>query len=178
MRDESTSPTLVLLSLGPSSAPPFPISEARSPSSRPPRTDALPFRSPGDDYSFATCARFSAERAWRRAGGDVPVTQDEAAVARSDRFWVECASAQAMEANVDLLQAYDTAFVSRLEELRGPLTVEDFLAALGVATTDEGLTLLKLGEQAVARVVREWMRRLATDPALGSATERALAGSA
>ncbi len=177
MRDEPTSPTLVLLSLGPTSSPPFPIAEARAPSSRPPRTDSLPFRSPGEDYDLETCARVGAERSWRGAGGYVPVTHDHTAVARSDRYWTECASAQAMEGEADLLQAYDRAFVSRLEELRGPLTAEDFAIAVGSSRPGEEPRLLALGQPALARVVREWMRRLAADPALGAATAHALASN-
>ena len=169
MNDLTPSPTLVLLSLAPCAEAPFPISEARTPSSHPPRTDSLPFRSPGEDYDLETCAIFAAERAWRRTGGFVPVTQDEAAITKSDRYWVEFADSQAMASNVEYLQAYDSAFVRRLEQLRGPLTAEDFAAAVGAA--EPGAAITALGQAALARVMREWMSRLSSDPEFGSSLE-------
>ncbi len=63
----------------------------------------------------------------------------------------------------DRLTEYDHAYVARLEELRGPVTVEetaDLKVASGRGTQAELLARLRIPPRAVMRIERVWLTRL------------------
>jgi len=92
--------------------------------------------------------------------------------------WAEEIRKSVKRGKAALLETYDKAYVGRLEEERGTITVEEH-ARLVVAAErgmlDEVSCALDVPAEGFMRVRRIWMDRCARDPALGAVARRAIA---
>jgi hypothetical protein len=86
-------------------------------------------------------------------------------------------SAEVRRGKLDLLKAYDRAYVDRLEKERGPITVQQYarlLVASERGTADETLRDLDLPRGAALRIERLWTERSARDPAVAAQLREAV----
>lgn len=138
--------------------------------------DALPFEA----YPSSRCAGIAASMARRREDFAAILEGellDAALWARLDRHWAAVLSADLERGESASLDAYDAAYVARLEAERGLITPGEYgRLALGaergrVATV---LTELSLPRGAMPRIDRIWIRRQSEDPALAEAVRSAI----
>jgi hypothetical protein len=161
-------------------APPAAASPAPPvvPEPRAPAIDPASF--PLERYA-ALAAELAEQRAPR---DDVLGAQglDEPAWSAIDRHWSEAIRRDAKHAAGKLRRAYDAAYVSTVEGLRGPITPAEY-ARLALAgergVSDQVLDNLRIQRPARMSVIRVWAQRLAADARLrgevGAARARLLA---
>ncbi len=127
---------------------------------------------PADDHPIEACAALAAHIAVAPAD-DLRLLRDRGLQLSTwmDLCWHwNCAIKDELRAGRSVLRhTYDDAFVRRLEDLRGPITVREY-AELCVArergTEGEALTGLRLPSIATQHLQRLWTRRMVTDNAI------------
>jgi hypothetical protein len=160
-------------------APPEPVFTPAPPPEPPPppeEEEGLPLAA----HPIERCAALAASLA-RRPGERAAILAEHALVeARSAALrdhWAEAIRQEARRGRTALLEAYDQAYVARLEEERGPITAEEY-ARLVVAgergSADEALAALSLPRGALMRLNRVWLGRLADDAALAARVSAAV----
>lgn len=142
----------------------------------PTKQGALPL----DEFPLERCAAIAASMA-RRKPDAARILEENRLTSETwveiDRHWNEAIRAEIRRGKVVLLEAYDTAYVGRLEAERGPLLVAEY-ARLVVAkergTVGEVLAELTLPKGAMMRVEREWLRRMGDDVRLAGGVDEAV----
>lgn len=97
-------------------------------------------------------------------------------LARSQHRVTEEQLVEIVEQHRELLLAYDSAYVSALEELRGPIAVRDFVKLSRAADGGQVapvLAALGLPEESMSRIQRVWWARMAEDPVTAAAVHAA-----
>ena len=138
--------------------------------------EALPL----DAFSIERCAATAASMARRAADRGKILGESELTPAAWDalvKHWTGEIREETRRGKTALLNAYDRAYVARLEEERGPVRVEEY-ARLVVAAergnAGEALAELTLPRGAMVRLQRVWVRRMASDAALGARVRAAM----
>ncbi|MDI1446038.1 DUF2169 domain-containing protein [Polyangium sp. 6x1] len=96
---------------------------------------------------------------------------------KNERRWADAIDAESARGTHKLRDAYDAAYVAKVESFRGPITLEAFtrlLVALERGKTNEVLDALRIQRPALMPIVRLWTRKVATDMKLGDAANDAL----
>jgi hypothetical protein len=136
--------------------------------------------SPITEIPIERCAAIAASIARRRA--DTARILEASALdvttwAALSRRWKEAIRAETARGKTKLLRAYDAAYVARLEEERGQVSVDEY-ARLVIAAergeAEDALEALSLPRGAMMRIERVWLARIAADPALGARVRRAV----
>jgi hypothetical protein len=130
--------------------------------------------------SIEACAALAASIA-RRPDERARILEDEevsaADFAREDQRWSKALKEEAGRGQRALAQAYDAAYVGRLEKERGPIEVREY-ARLVVAGERRNaapvLAELGLPREAVMRIERVWLAKTMRDPALGKSVRQAV----
>ncbi len=131
-------------------------------------------------YPIERCAAIAASLGRRRDdfAAILETEQLDAALwARLDQRWVAALSADAERGDSARLDAYDAAYVARIEAERGPITPEEYARLPRGAERGRGaaaLTAHSLPRGAMPRIDRTWIRRQAEDPALARAVRAAI----
>jgi hypothetical protein len=162
------------LPFGPDASPPA-APEAPAPS--PPAEPELPLAK----YPLERCAAITASMARRKADRGAILEKNELTEevwSGLEQHWAEVIKKDLERGKMGTLRAFDAAYVGRLEEERGAVTVEEY-ARLVVASErgaeKEALDALGLPRGAMMRVKRVWDARTARDAALGKRVRRAVA---
>ncbi len=147
-------------------APPAPPAPARASS----KDAGLPL----DEYPIGRCAAVAASMARRPAERAAILDVEGLAADRwaaLERHWLDQIRAEAGRGRSAWLDAYDEAYVGRLEEERGPVLVAEY-ARLSVAiergVEQKALGDLGLPRSALIRIKRVWLRRIAGDTGLAA----------
>jgi hypothetical protein len=94
-----------------------------------------------------------------------------------DKHWINAINKETARGKTGLLQAYDAAYVAQLEQERGPLQIEEY-AQLIVATergsTGEALAEMTLPREAMIRIERVWLGKIAGDTGFAASVRRAV----
>lgn len=125
-----------------------------------------------DEYPIERCAAITASIARRRA--ETAQILDEAQLdaarwAGLTQRWNEAIKEETGRGRTALLNAFDAAYVARLEEERGPVQVEEYARLLVAAergNVGEVLAELTLPRGAMMRIERVWLARIAEDEGL------------
>lgn len=129
---------------------------------------------------IAQCAAIAASLARRKRDRDAILEENELTAARWDKLaahWADAIRQETRRGRTALLDAYDAAYVARLEEERGPIRVEEYARLMVAAERgmgDEALADLSLPRGAMMRVQRVWLVRLASDAGLSVAAGAAI----
>jgi hypothetical protein len=162
-----------------STAGPAPHSPEHPESPRPEAPAEVP-ELPLNEYPIARCAAIAASIARRRP--------DQAGILEENKLtpplwaalashWSEALDAEAARGRTALLEAYDRAYVGRLEEERGPIRTVEYarlVVAMERGRSNEVLAELTLPAGARMRIQRVWLRRIGEDAALGRAVAAAI----
>jgi hypothetical protein len=134
---------------------------------------------PLDAFPIDRCAATAASMARRTADRAKILEENELTQKTWDalvKHWTEAIREETKRGKTALLEAYDRAYVARLEEERGPIRPEDY-ARIVVAgergNADEALAKLTLPRGAMLRIQRVWVGRIAADPAVGASVRDA-----
>jgi hypothetical protein len=138
-------------------------------------SEALPL----DAFPIERCAATAASMA-RRAEDRAKILEENELTPQAwdalVKHWTEAISRETKRGKTALLEAYDQAYVARLEEERGPIRAEDY-ARLVVAgergDAEEALAKLTLPPGAMMRLRRVWVARIAADAAVGASVRAA-----
>jgi hypothetical protein len=168
------------MSARPAAPPPSPEPAAEAAPEKPePEKPAEP-ELPLEKYPLERCAAITASMARRKAERGAILEQNELTAevwARLEEHWAEVMKKDLERGRMGSLRAFDAAYVGRLEEERGPVTVEEY-ARLVVAgergTERDVLDALGLPRGAMMRIKRVWDARTAGDAALGKRVRRAV----
>jgi hypothetical protein len=132
------------------------------------------------DFPLEKCAALTASIARRKAEKATILEAEELTAeqwAAVEKHWAGAIKEETTRGKRTLMDRFDQAYVTRLEEERGPITVEEY-ARTSVAgergTLDDVLRELGLPKGAVMRVERVWMKRLAWDPGLADSVDEAM----
>jgi hypothetical protein len=135
---------------------------------------------PLDAFPIERCAATAASMARRPANRAKILEENELTEATWDalvKHWTGEIREETKRGRVTLLEAYDRAYVARLEEERGPIQVEDY-ARLVVAgergDAEAALAELTLPRGAMLRLSRVWAGRMAADAGLGARVRQAV----
>jgi hypothetical protein len=135
---------------------------------------------PVDAYPLERCARIAASIARRSSDKDEILKAhalDVAMWSRLDEHWARTLRSEAERQKDAQLKAYDTAYVAQLEEERSPITVDEY-ARIAVASergnTDGVMRALSLPPEAIMRVRRVWIAKIARDVDLAARVRRAV----
>ncbi|UQA58448.1 DUF2169 family type VI secretion system accessory protein [Polyangium aurulentum] len=142
----------------------------------PPPQPALPLEA----YPLERCAKISASIARRRNDRAEILEAEELDLARwaeLERHWNDAIRAENARGKTTLLNAWDTAYVARLEEERGPILSSEY--ALIVVAAERGhaertLAELSLPRGAMLRIERVFLARTSEDPELAAKVRRAI----
>ena len=158
---------------------------AATPEPSPPNggPDAPGAASPGSDlplaeYPVDRCGAIAASIARRRADTASILKENglrPAAWAALERHWADAIRAEAALGRRALLDAFDGAYVARLEEERGPIEVEGYARLLLAAergTLQEQLAAMTLPPGAMMRIERVWVGKICADPDLDGDVEK------
>ena len=94
-----------------------------------------------------------------------------------DAYWAEQIRDETGHGKARLLRAYDTAYVARLEEERGPIEVDEYARLVVAAERGQAgpvLRELSLPTGAMVRIERVFLRRIVDRPALGERVRKAV----
>jgi hypothetical protein len=138
--------------------------------------DALPL----DAFPIERCAATAASMARRAPDRAKILEENEIGQKTWDalvKHWTESIREETQRGKMALLEAYDRAYVARLEEERGPIRVEEY-AGLVVAgergNAEAALAALTLPRGAMLRIRRVWVGRIAGDAAVGASVREAV----
>lgn len=144
----------------------------------PPESE-VPQRPSPEDFPLERCAALTATIARRKLDKARLLAAEELTDAEWEAIqhhWTDAIKAEARQGKRAMLDRFDQAYVARIEEERGPITVEEY-ARLSVAgergTVDEVLKDLGLPRGAEPRLDRIWIKRLARNAALSEWMEKA-----
>ncbi|AKT38691.1 DUF2169 family type VI secretion system accessory protein [Chondromyces crocatus] len=137
-------------------------------------TSALPLAPPPPplaDVSLERCAALTARIA-RNKAKKAEILEEEALSDRdwssAERRWAEAIRAETSRGKHAQLRRFDAAYVSQLEQERGPIEPEEY-ARISVAgergALDDVLADLDLPRGSIMRIERVWLHRMATEPA-------------
>lgn len=121
---------------------------------------------PLDEFPLARCAGIEAHLDFDSPARDAILSEagvDSDVFERLRSHWHGEIERDGRRGRKDRLTEYDHAYVARLEELRGPVTVEetaDLKIASGRGTQPELLAALRIPPRAVMRIERVWLARL------------------
>lgn len=96
---------------------------------------------------------------------------------KNERRWLDAIDVEAARGTHTLRAAYDAAYVAKIEELRGPITVEEYARiAVGLerGQPNDVLDALRIHRLALMPLIRLWTRKVAKDMKLGDAATSAL----
>ncbi len=151
-----------------------PEAPTAAPAATPPSAPIAPVeeRLPLEVYPIERCAAIAASRARRKADAARILEESELTEAlwqKLDKYWGDATQAEIRRGKTALLKAYDAAYVARLEEERGPISIEEY-ARISVAS-ERGTTALVLAELtlpkgAAMRIERTWVDLLSEDARL------------
>lgn len=139
---------------------------------------ALP---PLSAFPIERYAAIAASVARRRERADEVLAQNDLTIeawTALDRHWSEAIDRETARGKRGLLVAHDRAYVERLAEERGPITVEEHARLVVAAERDElaeAMEAMGLPPAAYMRIRRVWMARCAADSRLGAGMRRAVA---
>lgn len=163
--------------------PPPPAAEPEPPPPPPPPAAPEPAGPPPlplDDYPIERCAKITASIARRREERAEILEAEELDLARwadLERHWSEAIQGEIERGKTKLLKIFDTNYVARLEEERGPITAAEF-ARLAVAgergQSARMLAELGLPRGAMVRIERVFLARSVEDPSFGEKIRRAI----
>ena len=145
-----------------------------------PVAPAPPAALPLEVFSLARCAAIAAAIAHRPPDRAQILERHELSpelYATLDEHWTAQLRAELDRGKTALLSAYDTAYVAELEQLRGPIRVEEYASLLVAAErgqSDRALADLDLPRGALLRVKRVWLVKCAEDLALGASVRGAV----
>ncbi|WP_437715669.1 DUF2169 domain-containing protein [Sorangium sp. So ce448] len=132
------------------------------------------------EISIEQCATIAAEIAEKRVErGKVLESHrvDERTWRESERRWHTALKEEAGTGQHSLRKAYDKTYVARVEEFRGPITLEEYMRiAVGLerGNADVVLSTLQIQRPALMPIVRWWTKRVAEDMRLAEKASRAL----
>jgi hypothetical protein len=135
---------------------------------------------PLERYPLERCAAITASMARRKAERGAILEQNELTAevwAGLEQHWAEVIQKDLERGKMGSLRAFDAAYVGRLEEERGPVTVEEYarLVVAGERGTEmEVLDALGLPRGAMIRIKRVWDARTVGDAALGRRVRKAV----
>lgn len=118
------------------------------------------------EFPLARCAALDASIDFDPSTGSETVSNagiDATTFERLRSHWHGEVERDVRRGKKDRLREYDHAYVARLEELRGPVTVEeaaDLKVASGRGTQAEVLEALRVPPRAAMRIERVWLARL------------------
>jgi hypothetical protein len=136
---------------------------------------------PLDAFPLARCAALAAAQARRPAQAAAILREHELPAdvwAQLDEHWAEAIRKETDRGRSTQRNAYDKAYVARLEEERGPITPEEYARltfALERGHAEATLGELGLPPGAILRIQRVFLDRMAADPAFGRSVRAALA---
>jgi hypothetical protein len=94
-----------------------------------------------------------------------------------EKYWADAIKVEIRRGKREMMDRFDQAYVGRLEEERGPITVEEY-ARLSVAgergTLSDIARELGVPQGSMMRITRIWARKLAKDPELGARVQVAV----
>jgi hypothetical protein len=96
---------------------------------------------------------------------------------KNERRWADAIEAESTRGTHTLQGAYDASYVAKVEELRGPVTLEEYSRiAVGLerGKANDVLDTLRIQRPALMPIVRLWARKVAKDMKLGDAAINAL----
>jgi hypothetical protein len=141
-----------------------------------PLSDGLPLA----EYPLERCAAIGASIARSKEDKSRILEAnklDAAAWAALDQHWNEAVLEETRRGKAALLWAYDAAYVARLEEERGPIRLEEY-ARISVAAErgalGDVLPEMSLPREAIMRIERVWLKKIAGDGTLGRSARRAV----
>jgi hypothetical protein len=149
-------------------------------SAAPAETPEPPAAAPPVEVAIEKCAAIAASIA-RRPDDRAKILEENQLGAAdwtaAEERWNKALKEEAARGKRGLLQAYDAAYVGRLEEERGPIELAEY-ARLVVATERgrlaEELAEMTLPREAVVRNERVWLKKVVGDPALGKRVKAAV----
>jgi hypothetical protein len=138
---------------------------------------------PIERFPIARCAAVAASMARRRDDAQAILDENEIVAAdfrAVERHWAKEMEAEAARGRRALLDAYDDAYVGRLEEERGPIEPMEY--ARIVVASERGsalaaLAALSLPRDAIMRIERVFLRRTLADAKLARQVRRAIAAA-
>lgn len=95
----------------------------------------------------------------------------------NEQRWRAAIEDEATRGRHTLRAAYDAAYVARVEQFRGAITLDEYariLVALDRGRTDDALDALKIQRQALMPIVRSWTKKVAKDMKLAEMASEAL----
>lgn len=146
----------------------------------PPPAIAEPIPLPLDRYPLARCAAIAASRARTEAEAASILVENELPAdvwGALEQHWAEAMRRESERGRTALLDAYDRAYVDRLEDERGPITVAEharMVLALERGRAPAVLAALKLPRGATLRIQRVFLHRMAADAAFGKSVRAAI----
>jgi hypothetical protein len=150
---------------------------APAPEPEDPATDA---ELPLDEFPIERCAAIAASIARtpaREASILDAIELHPALWARIEQRWSEAITGELSRGKMGLVNAYDAAYVGRLEEERGPITIAEH-ARLVVAAergrAAEVLAELTLPAGTLVRLERILLKKIVADPLFGASVRRAV----
>ena len=94
-----------------------------------------------------------------------------------DRHWADAIREENKRGKAMLLKKYDQAYVRRLEEERGPISVEEYarlVVAVERGNGDRVLLDRELPQGTLLRVQRIWLEKMIADPGFGAQVQEAV----
>lgn len=146
----------------------------------PPKAPPEPEKLPLEKYPIERCGAISASLARRKSEKQAILKEHEIAEKDWDKVqahWLGEIKRETQKGKLDLLKAFDEAYVAQLEAERGPIGVTEY-ARLAVASergvVEETAKELGIPRGAVIRIERVWAAKSARSPALGGEVRGAL----
>jgi hypothetical protein len=199
LRDDSPPPEPPLVAPPPVPEPPIvpaahepllaaflPAPEPEPPAPAPPPEPPAPAPPPGppplpvEAYPIERCAGIAASLARRKEERAATLEENELSEERwaaLDRHWAEVVREASARGKTGPLQAYDDAYVARLEAERGDITVQQYAALMVAAergTEADALASLGLPRGALLRIQRVWLRKMVERRELGKQVRDAI----
>jgi hypothetical protein len=158
--------------------PPAPVEPSRE---SPPAAAPSDIGSPISTVPVERCGAVTASIARRR--GDTASILEQNGLrpdewAEAERRWAAEIRREAEQGRRALLDAFDRAYVARLEEERGPLSARDYARLVLAAERGrlpETLAEMSLPRGAMMRIERVWLEKIGAEPELEDAVDRAIA---
>jgi hypothetical protein len=97
----------------------------------------------------------------------------------NEAYWAQVLREETARGRTQLLRAYDTAFVTRLELERGAISVDEYARLVVAAERGQStpaLRALDLPQGSMVRIERVFLRRVVENPVLGEKIRKAVEG--